>query len=85
MMVMENQTFVTEWVSRLVAGECVGVYSGSKLLFEAKIIRVTPTGMVVCEPGGTFKPSGHIHGRLADQSRRIRPLPVEADTEAQGL
>lgn len=77
-----KQIAVNDWVARLVKGEKVGVYSGSTFLFSSTVIRFTPTGFVIVEPGGTFKPNGGVHGRLADQSRRIRPLPIEADTEA---
>jgi len=73
-----NQADVTEWITTLKAGDAVAVYDGSRHLFEAKVLRRTTTGMVVCEPGGTFKPTGYPHGRLADQSRRLRPIQVES-------
>lgn len=73
-----NQAAVAAWIATLQAGDAVAVYDGSRPLFETKVVRRTTTGMVVCEPGGTFKPTGYPHGRLADQSRRLRPVQVES-------
>lgn len=69
-----QQAEVERWVSTLKAGDEVGVFSGSRLLFKTKVAKRTPSGRVVCEPGGTFKSNGDIHGRLADQDRRLRPV-----------
>ncbi|MPQ69498.1 hypothetical protein [Pseudomonas sp. MWU12-2323] len=69
-----QQAEVEQWVSTLSAGDEVGVFVGSRLLFKSSVTKRTPTGMVVVEPGGTFKSNGEVHGRLADQSRRLRPL-----------
>jgi hypothetical protein len=69
-----QQTEVEKWVSTLKPGDEVGVFSGSRLLFKTKVAKRTPSGRVVCEPGGTFKANGDIHGRLADQDRRLRPV-----------
>lgn len=66
---------VMAWTATLKVGDMVAVLSGSKLIFESKVESVTKSGRVVCSPGGTFKPNGMICGRLADQSRRIRPAP----------
>ncbi|HDS1721728.1 hypothetical protein NPS53_09460 [Pseudomonas putida] len=80
-----NQAAVTAWIATLKAGDAVAVYDGSRPLFETKVVRRTTTGMVVCEPGGTFKPSGYPHGRLADQSRRLRPVKTQpAEPDYQG-
>lgn len=65
---------VERWISTLKAGDEVGVYTGSRLLFKTSVAKRTPSGRVVCEPGGTFKPCGDIHGRLSDQDRRLRPI-----------
>lgn len=65
---------VEHWMSTLKAGDEVGVYTGSRLLFKTTVAKRTPSGRVVCAVGGTFKPCGDIHGRLADQDRRLRPI-----------
>lgn len=65
---------VERWISTLKAGDEVGVYTGSRLLFKTRVAKRTPSGRVFCEPGGTFKPCGGIHGRLSDQDRRLRPI-----------
>ncbi len=65
---------VEQWMTTLSVGDEVGVFAGSRMLFKTKVIKRTPSGRVVCEPGGTFKPTGEIHGRLADQDRCLRPL-----------
>ncbi|WP_153785264.1 hypothetical protein [Pseudomonas sp. EMN2] len=66
---------VIAWTGALKAGDAVGVFSGAKLVFNTTVESVTKSGRVVCAAGGTFKPNGEIYGRLADQSRRIRPAP----------
>ncbi len=69
-----QQSEVEKWVSTLKVGDVVGVFSGSRLLFKSRVAKRTPSGRLVCEPGGTFKANGDIHGRLADQDRRLRPV-----------
>lgn len=76
-----NQAALTAWIATLTPGDTVGVFDGSRLVFESKVIRRTSTGMIVCDPGGTFKASGYPHGRLADQSRRLRPVQEKAAGE----
>ncbi|PWD01969.1 MULTISPECIES: hypothetical protein [Pseudomonas] len=78
-----DQLAVTAWIATLNAGDAVAVYDGIKRLFEAKVVRRTDAGMVVCKPGGTFKPNGYPHGQLAAQSQRLRP--VDAEPEDQGI
>lgn len=69
---------VIAWTKTLKAGDTVGVFSGSTLVFSTAVESVTKSGRVVCAAGGTFKPNGDIYGRLGDQSRRIRPAPQQA-------
>jgi hypothetical protein len=69
-----KQDEVDKWLSALKEGDEAGVFSGSRMLFATKVVKRTPSGRVICEPGGAFKANGDIHGRLADQDRRLRPL-----------
>lgn len=69
-----NQAALTEWIATLAPGDAVGIFKGSNQQFETRVVRRTPSGLIVCEPGGTFKASGECHGRLADQSLRLRPV-----------
>lgn len=76
-----NHEAIKTWLATLTPGDTVGVFNGGKLVFESKVIRRTATGMILCEPGGMFKASGYPHGRLADQSRRLRPVQPVAGLE----
>lgn len=70
-----NQAALTAWIAKLNPGDTVGIFNGGTLVFVSKVIRrTTTTDMIICEPGGTFKASGYPHGRLADQSLRLRPI-----------
>lgn len=71
-----RQADVEKWIGELKAGDEVGVFSGSRLLFKSKVAKRTPSGRVVCEPDGTFKASGDILDLLADHDRRIRPISI---------
>lgn len=69
-----KQAAVAAWIATLVPGDTAGVFADDQLLFKTKVIRRTDTGRVVCEPGGTFKKTGYPDGRLADESRQLRPV-----------
>lgn len=78
-----DQVAISAWIASLSAGDTVAVYDGIKRLFEAKVIKRTDGGMVVCKPGGTFKPNGYLHGNSTSQSQRL--CPVDAVPEDQGI
>lgn len=69
-----NSLQAQEWTQTLGKGDKVGVYSGQIFVYATTVSKRTPSGRIVCEPGGTFLPDGEIFGAMADKSRRIRPL-----------
>ncbi len=73
-----NQAALTAWIATLAPGYTVGIFNGPNQVFEARVVRRTSSGMIVCEPGGAFKASGEPHGQLADQSHRLRPAQGNA-------